>query len=148
MAFRIRRIVTAHDAGGKAVVSTDGYIDSVPGQFDENVSTADIWWTHSVPADVERHDATREPSPIMPSPSGTLLKVLELSPGAKPRMHRTETLDYVIVIDGEIDMLLDDGAEVHMKAGDLMIQRATLHGWANRSDRPCRIAFALLDAKR
>ena len=148
MAFRIRRIVTAHDAGGKAVVSTEGYIDSAPGKIDENISAADIWWTHSVPADVERHDATREPSPIMPPPTGTLLKVLELSPGTKPLMHRTETLDYVIVIEGEVDMLLDDGAEVHMKAGDLMIQRATLHGWANRSDRPCRIAFVLLDAKR
>jgi uncharacterized cupin superfamily protein len=63
-------------------------------------------------------------------------------------MHKTETLDYVIVIEGEVDMLLDDGAEVHMKAGDIMIQRSTLHGWANRSDRPCRIAFVLLDAKR
>lgn len=147
MAFRIRRIVTAHDAGGKAVVSTDGYIDSARGKIDENISAADIWWTHSVPADVERHDATREASPIMPPPAGTLLKVLELSPGTKPLMHRTETLDYVIVIEGEVDMLLDDGAEVHMKAGDLMIQRATLHGWANRSDRPCRIAFVLLDAK-
>lgn len=148
MAFRIRRIVTGHTASGKAIVSADGCIESVPGKIDKNLSAADIWWTRCMPADVEGHDATLEPSPIMPTPAGTLLKVLELPPGAKPLMHRTETLDYVIVMDGEVVMLLDDGAEVRMKAGDIMIQRGTLHGWANRGDRPCRIAFVLVDAKR
>ena len=146
MAFRIRRIVTARDARGKAVVQSDGYVASAPGKFDNNISAADVWWTHSVPADVAGHDAASEPSPGMPAPAGTLLKVLELLPGTKPRMHETRTLDYVIVLEGEVGMLLDDGAEVHMKAGDHMIQRGTLHGWANRSDKPCRIAFILVSA--
>jgi uncharacterized cupin superfamily protein len=148
MSFRVRRIVTAHDALGKSVVGSDGAIESTPGKIDRAISAADIWWTPSVSADVVVRDARSEPSPGMPSQGGTLLKVLEISPGTKPVMHKTETLDYVIVIEGEVDMLLDDGAEVHMKAGDIMIQRSTLHGWANRSDRPCRIAFVLLDAKR
>ena len=148
MSFRIRRIVTAHDASGKAVVGADGYLVSSPGKIDKNISAADIWWTRSVPADVVGHDASSEPSPTMPPPQGSMLKVLELSPGTKPVMHKTETLDYVIVMQGDVDMLLEDGAEVHMKAGDLMIQRGTLHGWANRSDKLCRIAFVLLDAKR
>lgn len=148
MAFRIRRIVTAHDPGGKAVVGTDSFVESTPGKIDKNISAADIWWTRSVPADVAGHDATREPSPGMPTPGGTILKVLELSPGTKPVMHKTETLDYVIVIEGEVVMLLEDGAEVRMRAGDLMVQRGTLHGWTNRSDKPCRIAFVLVDAKR
>ncbi len=146
MVFRMRRIVTGHDKAGKAVVASDDYVDSAPGRIDKNITAADIWWTHSVPADVHGHDATREPSPGMPGPNGTLLKILELPPGAKPLMHRTETLDYVIVIEGQLVMLLDDGAEAHMKAGDVMIQRGTLHGWANRSDKPCRIAFVLVAA--
>lgn len=147
MAFRIRRVVTAHDAGGRAVVGTDSRIDSAPGKIDKNISAADIWWTDSMPADADGQDPIGKPSPGLPLPAGTMLKVLELSPGTKPLMHKTATLDYVIVIEGEVDMLLDDGAEVHLKAGDLMIQRATLHGWANRSDRPCRIAFVLVDAR-
>lgn len=148
MSFRIRRIVTGHDASGKAVVSTDGQVESSPGKIDKNISAADIWWTRSSPADIGVHDAREEPSPGMPTPAGTILKVLELSPGTQPVMHETETLDYVIVMEGEVDMLLDDGAEVHMKAGEVIIQRGTLHGWANRGDKPCRIAFVLVDAKR
>jgi len=88
------------------------------------------------------------PSHLCDSGRKTILKVLELSPGTQPVMHETETLDYVIVMEGEVDMLLDDGAEVHMKAGEVIIQRGTLHGWANRGDKPCRIAFVLVDARR
>ena len=62
-------------------------------------------------------------------------------------MHKTETIDYVIVMDGEVDMLLDD-SEVHMVAGDVMVQRGTWHGWTNRGDKTCRIAFILVDATR
>jgi quercetin dioxygenase-like cupin family protein len=148
MSFCIRQIVTAQDVCGKSVLASDGAIESTPGKIDKAISAADIWWTRSVPADVTAHDVRSEPSPGMPTPGGTLLKVLEISPGTKPVMHKTETLDYVIVMDGEVDLLLDDGAEVRMKAGDIMIQRGTVHGWANRCDRPCRIAFVLVDAKR
>src|SRR3989304_6031457 len=148
MSFRTRRIGPGHDASGKAVVSTDGQVESSPGKIDKNISAADIWWTGSSPADIGVHDAREEPSPGMPTPAGTILKVLELSPGTQPVMHETETLDYVIVMEGEVDMLLDDGAEVHMKAGEVIIQRGTLHGWANRGDKPCRIAFVLVDARR
>ncbi len=148
MSFRIRRVVTAHDASGKSVVGSDGVIESSPGRIDKTINAADIWWTRAVPAVVAGHDASNEPSPGMPTPGGTLLKVLEIAPGTKPAMHKTETLDYVIVMDGEVDMLLDDGAEVHVKAGELMIQRGTVHGWTNRGDRPCRIAVVLVDARR
>ena len=148
MAFRIRRIVTGHDVNGKAVVSAESYIESTPGKIDTNISAADIWSTNSMPPDLYGQDPIQKSLPTTPPPAGTMLKVLELSPGTKPLMHKTETLDYVIVIEGEVYMLLDDCAEVHMRAGDLMIQRATLHGWANRSDKPCRIAFVLVSTKQ
>jgi uncharacterized cupin superfamily protein len=77
-----------------------------------------------------------------------VLRVLELPPGNEAHMHKTETLDYVIMLEGEVDMILDDGAEVHMNQGDYMIQRATWHGWVNRSKKPCKIVFVLIDAKK
>ena len=80
--------------------------------------------------------------------NGTIFRVLELPPGYPAHMHKTETVDYVIMLEGECDMILDDGAEVHMNQGDFMVQRATWHGWVNRSDKPCRIVFVLMDAKQ
>ena len=148
MSSRVRRIVTARDGGGKSVVGSDAEIEFSPGRIDPNIRAADLWWTPSVPVDVAAHNAQREASPGMPTPGGTLLKVLDIAPGTKPLMHKTDTLDYVFVLAGEIVMVLDDGAEVRMRAGDIMIQRGTLHGWTNRSAAPCRIAFVLVDAQR
>ncbi len=148
MAFQIRRVVTAHDAHGKALVGMDSSIESTPGRIDKNISAVDVWWTHCVPVAVERDDASVETSPGMPTPAGTLLKILEIAPGTQPLMHKTDTLDYAIVMEGAIDMLLEDGCEVRLKAGDVLIQRGTVHGWANRGGEPCRIAFFLVAAVR
>jgi quercetin dioxygenase-like cupin family protein len=81
-----------------------------------------------------------------PPPSGTRFTVIDFPPGNQPHMHRTETIDYVIVMEGEIEMDMDDSS-VKLKAGDIMIQRGTNHAWANRSDRRARVAFVLVDAK-
>jgi mannose-6-phosphate isomerase-like protein (cupin superfamily) len=67
-------------------------------------------------------------------------------PPRHPLMHRTRTIDYAIIMAGEIDMLLDD-TEIHFKAGDVLIQQGTNHAWVNRGSEPCRIAFVLIDAK-
>ena len=83
---------------------------------------------------------------LHPSPNGSILRILELPPGAPALMHRTDTIDYVLQLEGECDMILDDDKEVHMNQGDVMIQRGTWHGWANRSNKTCRIAFVLVDA--
>jgi naringenin degradation protein FdeH len=80
-----------------------------------------------------------------PPPNGTRFCVIDFPPGNHPHMHRTETIDYVIVIDGEIDMDMDDST-VKLKAGDIMVQRGTNHAWANRSNKPARVAFVLVDA--
>ena len=74
-------------------------------------------------------------------------RVVEFSPGVSPRVHRTDSIDYAVVISGEIDMELEKGNEVHLRAGDVLVQRGTVHNWINRGTAPCVIAFALIDAK-
>jgi quercetin dioxygenase-like cupin family protein len=75
-----------------------------------------------------------------------VFRILELMPGTPPHMHKTGTIDYVVVLAGTLTMLLDDGSELAMKPHDVMIQRATVHGWANRGSEPCRFATVVIDA--
>jgi quercetin dioxygenase-like cupin family protein len=82
-----------------------------------------------------------------PPVNGSRFMIAEYPLGNHPRMHRTETIDYIIVLDGEIDMEMDKGAMVTMKRGDVMIQRGTYHSWINRSAEVCRMAFVLMDAE-
>jgi quercetin dioxygenase-like cupin family protein len=81
-----------------------------------------------------------------PPPNGTRFCVIDFPPGNHPHMHRTETVDYVIVIDGEIEMDMDDST-VKLKQGDILVQRGTNHAWANRSGKNARVAFVLVDGK-
>jgi hypothetical protein len=150
MPFKIRRIVTSHDARGKAVVGIDDFVEAKPGLKDKSVSNALIWATDSMPADVVgSEDPAAKAMDLTPASNGTIFRVLELPAGAnKAFMHKTQTIDYVIVTEGEADMVLDDGVEVHMNTGDVMVQRATYHGWMNRSSKPCKIVFILIDAKK
>lgn len=147
MSFKIRRIVTSHNAQGKAIVGSDELVESKPGVMDKNLQNAFLWATESMPADASA-DPRGKKVELSPGPNGTIFRVLDLPPGAPAHMHKTETVDYVIVTQGECDMILDDGAEVHMSAGDVMIQRATWHGWVNRGSTPCRIFFVLIDGRK
>ena len=79
-------------------------------------------------------------------PGGTILRVVEFSPGVQSRNHRTDSIDYAIIMSGEIDMEMD-GAMIHLKAGDVLVQRGTIHNWINTGTGPCVIAFALIDGK-
>src|SRR5204862_7384898 len=79
-------------------------------------------------------------------PYGPLFRFVEYGPGVAPRNHRTESIDYAVVLSGEIDMQLD-GTEVHLRAGDVLVQRETLDNWVNRGTQPCVIAFVLVAAK-
>jgi hypothetical protein len=148
MSFSIRRVVTAHDADGNAIVGMDSIIEAGPGVMTPSTANAGIWATDSTPAaiDDDRDPAATRMS-LEPPRNGSIFRVIEFPPSTAPRMHRTDTIDYVIVMDGEIDMLLRDSEE-HLKSGDVMVQRGTYHGWANRGDAPCRIAFILIDARQ
>ena len=79
--------------------------------------------------------------------NGTVFRILELQPGNTPRVHRTNSLDYAVIMKGEIDMELETGEITHLKAGDVVVQRGTVHNWINRGPEPCVIAFVLIAAK-
>jgi hypothetical protein len=147
MPFKVRRIVTSHDARGKAIVGSDEWLEARPGIMDKNVSNAFLWSSTTMPCNPE-FDPRGGKVELQPGQNGTIFRVLELPPGCPPHMHKTETVDYVIMLEGECDIILDDGAEVHMNQGDMMVQNATYHGWTNRSSKPCKIVFVLMDAKK
>jgi len=145
MAFSVRRVVTGHDANGKAIVKIDEVISNTyegrPG-----ARVAAIWTTEGFPVNNDGQDdaATRKVGTTLPG--GTVLRVVQFNPGVAGRNHRTDSIDYAIVLSGEIDMDID-GATVHLKGGDVMVQRGTIHNWINNGKEPCVIAFALIDAK-
>lgn len=146
MSLNIRRVVTANDSNGKATV----WIDDVAANLRINrplVSSVLLWSTEGTPPGVSGdEDLGARALPRPPAHRGSIFRVVEFEPGNAPDRHVTPTLDYAVVMSGEIDMELDDGAEVHLKAGDVLVQRATLHNWANRGTEPCKIAFILIDA--
>jgi quercetin dioxygenase-like cupin family protein len=145
MTLRVRRVVTGHDANGKATVMIDeiakNVISTRPG-----ANSAVIWTTEGWPVNNDGHEDTATRKVGTTLPGGTVFRVVQFNPGVAPRNHRTDSIDYAVVISGEIDMDLD-GTEVHLKAGDVLVQRGTIHNWINRGAEPCVIAFALIHAK-
>lgn len=141
----IRRIVTGHDRNGKAVVRIDAPATNHKFPTDTLSSTL-MWVTDAAPDNFLREeDAGERIIGTAPPPGGTRFCVLEIQPGNEFHgLHRTDTVDYVICIEGELDMELDDSC-VTMKAGDIMIQCGTNHAWVNRSKAPARIACVLVD---
>jgi uncharacterized cupin superfamily protein len=151
MTQKIRRVVTGHDAAGRSIILSDG--DAMVHPLGRpGMSLGDIWSTSAYPPIV----TADEPDPVsakldftIKNP-GTRLRILESTPGgddAKPWMHRTDTIDYGYVIEGEMCLLLDDGAEVVLREGDTVIQRGTNHAWLNRSGRRCRMLFVMMGAE-
>lgn len=147
MSFNIRRVVTGHDANGKTKILIDGNADKPTSRRPGHASQL-IWTTDQSPADnMGDADAGAVEIGRPPGPNGTIFRIMEIQPGGQPEMHNTETIDYVIVIAGQIHMEMDDDEFVVMEAGDVMVQRGTNHSWYNRGDVPCRIAVVLIDAK-
>jgi quercetin dioxygenase-like cupin family protein len=145
----IRRIITGHDANNVAKVLIDGPATNAKYPGAGAVSTM-MWSTDSAPAKMpvgtDAEDMGARILGTAPPANGTRFAVIDFPPGNTPHMHRTETVDYVLVLEGEIEMDMDDST-VKMKAGDIMVQRGTNHAWANRSNARARVAFVLIDAE-
>jgi quercetin dioxygenase-like cupin family protein len=173
MLRKIRRVVTGHDSRGKSVIVSDGpspHVLTIPGRTDFGLTN--LWVTDGSPAENDGNaDAAARPVVLEPPPGGTIFRVVEFPPdraaggfdrkaafaamGADhamdpdatrhPGMHRTASVDYAIVLSGEIWALMDEG-ETRLVAGDCLVQRGTNHAWSNRSDAPCLVAFILVSA--
>ncbi|MEO7404715.1 MAG: cupin domain-containing protein [Burkholderiales bacterium] len=145
MTLQIRRVVTGHDKNGRAMVQFDDVMQNVsssrPGQ-----EAAVAWTSSGFPIDNTGtiDDGLRPVATT--TENGTVFRVVQYMPGVTPRNHRTDSVDYAVVMSGEIDMELDDGRSVHLKAGDILVQRGTMHNWVNRGTVPCVIAFTLVSA--
>jgi quercetin dioxygenase-like cupin family protein len=145
MAFRVRRVITGHDAAGRAVVQMDEVAAHTfvgrPG-----ATACNVWTTEGFPVDNDGAEDAGLRKAGMTLPNGTIFRMIEFAPGVAARNHRTSSIDYIAVVSGEIDMELD-GAEVHLRAGDVMVQRGTIHNWVNRGTEPCVLSVVLIDAK-
>ena len=166
-----RRVVTGYDASGRAIVLIDGAAPNAKLRRATGLTSTLLWVTDRSPADNSGSaDAAEREIGVAPPPRGSIFRVVDFPPAAEfgavdnaamlremgiasgqggarhAGMHRTRSIDYAVVISGEITMLLDD-SEVHLKAGDVLVQRGTNHAWVNRGRENCRIAFVLIDAK-
>jgi quercetin dioxygenase-like cupin family protein len=145
MSLHVRRVVTGHDAGGRARVVSDAPMTNIlvkrPG-YESSV----VWSTDALPCD--NTGPGGDPTGVGQTlPNGAVFRIVSYEPGVAPRVHRTDSTDYAIVISGEIDMELDDGVSVHLAAGDVVVQRGTIHNWINTGATACVIAFVLLGAQ-
>lgn len=176
MSRKIRRVVTGHDENGVARVILDetaGCILNRPNR--PGVTLTNLWQNDKTPADMERHDDPVDgPLILHPPKNGSVFRIVQFDPedpeqlakldgpsafaemgaganvvvGARhPFMHRTDSLDYSIVLSGEIYMMMDED-ECLLKAGDTVVQQGTNHAWSNRGTEPCLIAFILVDAEK
>ena len=144
MALQIRRVVTGHDSSGRAVVKIDEVARNLVSSR-AGATACVVWTTEGFPVDNtgEEDAGLRKTGTTLDN--GTVFRILELAPGVTPRNHRTDSIDYAVVMSGEVDMEFDD-ATVHLKAGDVLVQRGTIHNWVNRGTEPCVIAFVLIAA--
>ena len=170
----IRRVVTGLDANNRSVVMFDNRMPLQTGPY--GLNSTNLWITNTYPLGFSfKEDTSAIPVGVSPLDNGTKFRVVEfppldaateakMEPGflmkavgpvaparglpvTHPLMHRTRSVDYAVVLSGEIDMMLDD-AMVHLKPGDTIVQQATNHAWVNHGKEPCRILFVLMDSRQ
>jgi quercetin dioxygenase-like cupin family protein len=141
-----RRVVTGHDAQGNSVFVGDGP-PPIARTAPDGAYFFELWNTDAIPAPI----APAEPEPterdltVPPAPGGTKIRINEFPPGLVSPTHRTQTVDYGIVLEGEVVLVLDHENERVLRAGDVVVQRGTDHRWENRTDSVARMAFILVD---
>jgi quercetin dioxygenase-like cupin family protein len=141
----IQRVVTGHDANGRAVFKSE---DFTPARMIPSGDAAFLllWTTATVPADNSDEIDGRERDAGLTLNNGSVFRIVDMLPGKESPMHRTNSIDYGIVISGEVELELEDGRKTTVREGGVIVQRGTSHLWRNNTDKPCRIAFVLIEA--
>jgi len=144
----IRRIITGHDGKNVAKVVREGPATNTKTPR-EGVASTLMWCTDAMPADIATGENVEDMGARIlgtaPPENGSRFIVMEFAPGIASEMHRTETIDYIVMLAGEIDMDMDDST-VTLRAGNIMVQRGTNHAWVNRGKQTARLAIVLIDA--
>jgi mannose-6-phosphate isomerase-like protein (cupin superfamily) len=174
MIWRVRRVLTGHDADGKSTFIADGLAPNVKEMASmPGLALTDLWETRGAPAsNAGDADAATRPVRLEPPKNGSILRIVEFPPDSQwrgradaraafgsigaghaadkrssdPMMHRTSTVDYIIVLKGEIHAVMEKG-ETLLRAGDILVQRGTNHSWSVRGSEPCIVAAVLVNAK-
>jgi hypothetical protein len=174
MIWRVRRVLTGHDAEGASVFIADGLAPNVKEMASmPGLALTDLWETAAAPAsNAGDKDAAERPVRLEPPKNGTILRIVEFPPdsawrqgadakeafrsigaghakdraSSDPMMHKTSTVDYIIVLKGEIHAIMEKGEKL-LKAGDILVQRGTNHSWSVRGSEPCIVAAILVSAK-
>ena len=174
MIWRVRRVLNGHEASGNSTFIADGLAPNVKEMASmPGLALTDLWETRGAPAsNAGLEDAADRPVRLEPPKNGTILRIVEFPPDSQwrdradarkafgsigaghaadqrssdPMMHRTRTVDYIIVLKGEIYAILDK-EETLLKQGDILVQRGTNHSWSVRGNEPCMVAFVLVSAK-
>ena len=174
MIWRVRRVLTGHDANGKSIFIADGEAPNVKEMASmPGLALTDLWETAGSPASNDGNaDAAARPVRLEPPKNGTILRIVEFPPdsawresadaraafrsigaghakdkaSSDPMMHKTSTVDYIIVLKGEIYAIMD-AEEKLLRAGDILVQRGTNHSWSVRGKEPCIVAAVLVSAK-
>lgn len=142
----IRRVVTGHDIDGRAIIrSVDFFECNVIPSGDAAFSL--LWTTAQVPADNNDEIDGRERDAGLTIQKGSVIRVVDMLPGGESPMHRSNSIDYGIVLWGSVELEVDDNEKIILNAGDVCVQRGTLHLWRTIGDKPCRIIFVLTQAK-
>jgi quercetin dioxygenase-like cupin family protein len=146
MPDKIRRIVTGHNDQGEAVVKIDAVME--PESIRDGAALfTKVWTTNISPADNndDFDGAARETGLV--SEGGTVLRFVDMPPGARSPLHRTQSIDYGIVLIGQVEMELDGGERVRLEPGNVVVQRGTMHAWINVGEDWARMVFSMTDAK-
>jgi mannose-6-phosphate isomerase-like protein (cupin superfamily) len=174
MIWRVRRVLTGHDAGGRSTFIADGLAPNVKEMASmPGLALTDLWETGAAPAsNAGDRDAADRPVRLEPPKNGTILRIVEFPPdsawrqgadakaafksigaghakdraSSDPMMHKTSTVDYIIVLKGEIHAIMETGEKL-LKAGDVLVQRGTNHSWSVRGNEPCIVAAVLVSAR-
>ena len=145
--MEVRRIITGLTVAGKSTAWIDGPATNAVSRRPGHESRL-IWVTDTSPAQIDGDlDEGARDIGRPPLPNGTIFRVIEIAQGCVAEMHSTDTIDYVVVIAGEMEMELETGM-VHLSTGDVIVQRGTLHNWVNNGTEPCRLAVVLVDGRR